>query len=457
MSQKFGDWFRNNYRSVIIGALVFVPFIVSIISTIHVVNFFKLSNFSWLAITLAIAFEVGALSALAAIAVMDKINKFSLWSIFILITLMQMMGNTYYAFDFISNRMLTDPTWTQNWIDLFSINNAEIGVTKRILAIISGAILPIISLTFLHMLITYITKTRTVNDEEYEYEYVTVDKDGNEIIEEVQQPVISNSNYEYEVTTTPTLTTTKDENNIVDNKKTLNAVLEINEHPTPNFNLYNQDGTDYEPEIMIEEDENVGDDIKEQMKKVPNVLKNLIEKIGSDANVKNVLQKFSKKDDDGKPYIDLSGIFDEKTTKITEGKEIGNNKIVTGPKPNVRPAPQKPIVIPTVPPEEREKTVEGVKPQTNEKKKEAIKKSKPVTKKSEKNKQQIIDEQPVIKEEITMQEEIPIEKDNTFVEPLQEEIPVETEPINEEQPLDSLNGTTTPQKKKILLYKEKKN
>lgn len=457
MSQKFGDWFRNNYRGVIIGALAFVPFIVSIISTIHVVNFFKLSNFSWLAVTLAIAFEVGALSALAAIAVMDKINKFSLWSIFILITLMQMMGNTYYAFDFISNRMLTEPTWTQNWIDLFSINNAEIGVTKRILAIVSGAILPIISLTFLDMLITYIAKTRSVDEEESKYEYITVDEDGNEIIEEVQQPVILNSKYTYDVTATPALTTTKDENNIVDNKKTFNAVSEINEHPTPNFKLYNQDGTDYEPEITVEEDENTNNDIKEQIEKVPNVLKKIIEKIGSEANVKNVLQKISKKNDDGKSYIDLSGVFNGKTTKMTEGKEKGNKRNITTPRPIVQQPVQQPIVIPTVPPEEIEETVDGVRPRTNNKKKEVVKKSKLATKKQEKKKQQIIDEHPVINEEITMQEEIPIEKDNTFVESLHEEIPVETEPINEEQPLDSLNGTTTPQKKKILLYKEKKN
>ena len=104
MGQKLSSWFKDNYRGIIITCLAVVPLIVSLISTVHVVNFFKLSNFEWLAITLAIAFEIGALSSLAALAVMDKINKYSLWAIFILITLMQMMGNTYYAFDFIYSR-----------------------------------------------------------------------------------------------------------------------------------------------------------------------------------------------------------------------------------------------------------------------------------------------------------------------------------------------------------------
>lgn len=192
MFQKINDWIRLNYRNLIIGSLVLVPLLVSLISTIHVVNFFKLSNYGWLAITLAIAFEIGALSSLAALAVMDKINKISLWSIFILITLMQMMGNTYYAFDFISIKMNTTPEWTQNWIDLFSIQGESVPTTKRILAIVSGAILPIISLTFLHMLVTYISKSKKSDD--VEYEYVTVDENG-DVIDDTQElenkPIIS--------------------------------------------------------------------------------------------------------------------------------------------------------------------------------------------------------------------------------------------------------------------------
>src|SRR5690606_24174795 len=145
------------------------------------------------------------------------------------------------------------------------------------------------------------------------------------------------------------------------NKKTFNAVSEINEHPTPNFKLYNQDGTDYEPEITVEEDENTNNDIKEQIEKVLNVLKKIIEKIESEANVKNVLQKISKKNDDGKSYIDLSGVFNGKTTKMTEGKEKGNKRNITTPRPIVQQPVQQPIVIPTVPPEEIEETVDGVR------------------------------------------------------------------------------------------------
>ena len=48
-------------RNFIITTFVLLYVMVSIISTIHVIDFFKLSNPDWLAITLAIAFEVGAM------------------------------------------------------------------------------------------------------------------------------------------------------------------------------------------------------------------------------------------------------------------------------------------------------------------------------------------------------------------------------------------------------------
>jgi len=56
----------------IIGSFVTLYLLVSIISTIHVVDFFKLSNPTWLAISLAIGFEVGAAASLASIIVLDK-------------------------------------------------------------------------------------------------------------------------------------------------------------------------------------------------------------------------------------------------------------------------------------------------------------------------------------------------------------------------------------------------
>ena len=146
----------------IIIAFVIIPVTVSIISTIHVISFFELSNYYTLSIMLALAFELGALSSLAGLVAMDKINKGTVWLIFILLTLFQMMGNTYYSYDTTTTKMITDSNLIKNFTELFGfdvIDASDVIFVKRIIAIFSGAILPIISLCFLHLLITYIIKS----------------------------------------------------------------------------------------------------------------------------------------------------------------------------------------------------------------------------------------------------------------------------------------------------------
>jgi hypothetical protein len=122
--------------------------LVSIISTIHVIDFFKLSNPTWLAISLAIGFEVGAAASLASLMVLEKMNKAIVWMLFIILTLMQAMGNTYYAYTHIQN--------FTGWVELFGLVEEELIYQKRILALISGAILPIVALGFIKSLVDYI-------------------------------------------------------------------------------------------------------------------------------------------------------------------------------------------------------------------------------------------------------------------------------------------------------------
>lgn len=132
----------------IIGSFVTLYLLVSIISTIHVVDFFKLSNPTWLAVSLAIGFEVGAAASLASIIVLDKMNKGIVWGLFILLTAMQAMGNTYYAFSHLEN--------FTGWVELFGLQEEDLIYQKRILAIISGAVLPIVALGFIKSLVDYI-------------------------------------------------------------------------------------------------------------------------------------------------------------------------------------------------------------------------------------------------------------------------------------------------------------
>lgn len=132
----------------VIGTFVTLYFLVSCISTIHVIDFFNLSNPSWLSISLAIAFEVGAAASLASLVTLEKMNKFIVWILFIILTAMQAMGNTYYAYVHLNN--------FQGWIELFGLVDEELIYQKRVLSIVSGAILPIVALGFIKSLVDYI-------------------------------------------------------------------------------------------------------------------------------------------------------------------------------------------------------------------------------------------------------------------------------------------------------------
>ena len=139
---------NKTINGFIIGTFVSLYLLVSIISTIHVIDFFRLSNPEWLAISLAIGFELGAAASLAALITLEKMNKTIVWALFIIITAMQMQGNMYYAYTNIKDY--------QGWVELFNLVEWEPIAQKRLLAGVSGAILPLVALGFIKSLVDYI-------------------------------------------------------------------------------------------------------------------------------------------------------------------------------------------------------------------------------------------------------------------------------------------------------------
>jgi len=163
------------HRSII-ATFVSLYLLVSIISTIHVIEFFKLSNPTWLAISLAIAFELGAAASLASLVILDKMNKTLVWMLFGTITLMQMQGNMYYAFTHMENY--------QGWSELFGLIEEEVVYQKRVLSAVSGAILPLVALGFIKSLVDYIKPESQTPVEEVKTEEVKEEKVQTETKEE---------------------------------------------------------------------------------------------------------------------------------------------------------------------------------------------------------------------------------------------------------------------------------
>ena len=140
---------KNKYVHLgIIGIFCSLYFLVATISMINSVEFFDLAHTGLMNWALAIGFELGAAASLAAIIILDKTNKAMVWGLFLLLTGFQMMANSYHAFVNLED--------FQGWIELFGLQDEELIFQKRILSIVSGAVLPVVALGFIKSLTDYL-------------------------------------------------------------------------------------------------------------------------------------------------------------------------------------------------------------------------------------------------------------------------------------------------------------
>jgi hypothetical protein len=149
------NWIQKNFKSIIYISFLVPILTVAFVSISHVTSWYGLSNpLSW-AIYLSIGVEIAALSSLAAISA--KMGK-KVYFPFGIVTLIQFIGNIFFAYQYID---ITSQSF-KDWMDLVDPFVSYLGVEsgdsighKRFLALFSGGMLPIISLSFLHMLVKF--------------------------------------------------------------------------------------------------------------------------------------------------------------------------------------------------------------------------------------------------------------------------------------------------------------
>jgi hypothetical protein len=156
------NWIQRNLKSIIVTAFVIPILLVAFVSISHVTSFYGISNpFAW-SVYLSVAVEIAALSALAGVSV--KLGKF-IYFPFLLVTLIQFVGNLFFSFSFINEQSELFKQWMEMAGPLFEpmgIETTNTPTHKLILALFSGGLLPIISLTFAHMLVVYSNKEEEV-------------------------------------------------------------------------------------------------------------------------------------------------------------------------------------------------------------------------------------------------------------------------------------------------------
>jgi hypothetical protein len=149
------NWFQRNFKTLIYVAFIVPILTVAFVSISHVTTWYGITNpMSW-AIYLSVGIEIAALSALAALSAnMGRKIYFP----FGIVTLIQFLGNIFFAYQYID----INSTMFQNWVEMVDPIVSYIGVEsgnlvshKRFLAFFGGGMLPLISLSFLHMLVKF--------------------------------------------------------------------------------------------------------------------------------------------------------------------------------------------------------------------------------------------------------------------------------------------------------------
>jgi hypothetical protein len=146
-----------------------IPIItVAVVSISHVTQWYGISNPLTWAIYLSIGIEIAALSALAAISAnMGKKVYFP----FAIVTIIQFIGNIYFSYSYINISGDSFKMWVElvsPLLEMMGIEPTDYVSHKRFLSLFVGGMLPIISLSFLHMLVKFTEEDRLKKNEESE-------------------------------------------------------------------------------------------------------------------------------------------------------------------------------------------------------------------------------------------------------------------------------------------------
>ena len=136
---------KKTLYNIFIWTFIVLYACTALISCIHAVDFFSIGNVSWMSIMLACVFELGQATVLASLLLSENKNKIMPWILMIILTTVQVVGNVYSCFKFISLSEINYYQYLQKPL-LFWINGISEETVMIIISYIIGALLPIVAL-----------------------------------------------------------------------------------------------------------------------------------------------------------------------------------------------------------------------------------------------------------------------------------------------------------------------
>ena len=124
---------------------------VGMVSVYHSISFFSISNENWLAIILALAFEIGQAAVLFSLLI-NKSQKVMPWILMTVLTLVQVLGNVYSSYQYAAINSMDEIKYFTDSV-LFFIQDPNPQVNQVMISYITGAILPIVALCMTSMIV----------------------------------------------------------------------------------------------------------------------------------------------------------------------------------------------------------------------------------------------------------------------------------------------------------------
>lgn len=160
-----------NNKKIFLWLFAILYISVAFVSTFHAISFFGLANQMWIAVMLAITFEIGQAAVLFSILTNATKNKVIPWVLMTVLTIVQVLGNVYSSYKYLITNSETllqyfkEPIFV--WMDM---PDQQCNV---ILTYIIGAILPIVSLLMTSMVTGYLNREETKQIESDKQENLT--------------------------------------------------------------------------------------------------------------------------------------------------------------------------------------------------------------------------------------------------------------------------------------------
>ena len=133
-------------------------------SVYHAISFFSMSNEGWLAVILAVAFEIGQAAVLFSFLTMPN-KKIMPWVLMSVLTIVQILGNVFSSYQYMMINNIDQIKYFTDSV-LFYLQDPDPKVNQVMISYITGAILPIVSLCMTGMVVNIAKSDKNTSSED---------------------------------------------------------------------------------------------------------------------------------------------------------------------------------------------------------------------------------------------------------------------------------------------------